>query len=89
MDIWNKLLSLKDAANQYNRDTSTIKRAISNGTLIENVDCKKFGRDWVILKSALEKVYNIKNIKNFDSKFKKIEKYFQKLLTKCTLECII
>ena len=57
MDIWNKLLSLKDAAEQYNRDTSTIKRAISNGTLIENVDCKKFGRDWVILKSALERVY--------------------------------
>ena len=48
MDIWNKLLSLKDAAEQYNRDTSTIKRAISNGTIIENVDCKKFGRDWVI-----------------------------------------
>ena len=56
-NIWNKLISLKEAAEVYNRDTSTIKRAISNGTLIENVDCKKFGRDWVILKSALERVY--------------------------------
>ena len=56
-NIWNKLISLKDASEVYNRDTSTIKRAISNGTLVEGVDCKKFGRDWVILKSALDRVY--------------------------------
>ena len=56
-NIWNKLISLKEAAEVYNRDTSTIKRAISNKTLIEGVDCKKFGRDWVILKSALDRVY--------------------------------
>ena len=55
--IWNKLISLKEAAEVYNRDTSTIKRAISNKTLVEGVDCKKFGRDWVILKSALDRVY--------------------------------
>ena len=56
-NIWDKLMSLKEAAEIYNRDTSTIKRAISNKTLVEGVDCKKFGRDWVILKSALERVY--------------------------------
>ena len=56
-NIWDKLISLKEAAEMYNRDTSTIKRAILHGTLQENVDCKKFGRDWVILKSALERVY--------------------------------
>ena len=55
--IWEKLMSLKEAAEIYSRDTSTIKRAISNKTLIEGVDCKKFGRDWVILKSALDRVY--------------------------------
>ena len=55
--IWDKLISLKEASEIYNRDTSTIKRAISNKTLVEGVDCKKFGRDWVILKSSLERVY--------------------------------
>ena len=55
--IWEKLMSLKEASEIYNRDTSTIKRAISNKTLVEGVDCKKFGRDWVILKSALDRVY--------------------------------
>ena len=56
-NIWDKLISLKEAAEVYNRDTSTIKRAISNGTLVEGVDCKKFGRDWVLLKSSLDRVY--------------------------------
>ena len=55
--IWEKLMSLREASKIYNRDTSTIKRAISNKTLVEGVDCKKFGRDWVILKSALDRVY--------------------------------
>ncbi|MBY6804393.1 DNA-binding protein [Clostridium botulinum] len=56
-NIWDKLLSLKEAAEKYNRDTSTLKRAISNGTLVEGIDCKKFGRDWVILISSLDRVY--------------------------------
>ena len=56
-DIWNELLSLKEAAEQYNRDESTIKRAITKGTLVEGVDCKKFGRDWAILKSSMDRVY--------------------------------
>ncbi|NFO03100.1 hypothetical protein FDB23_03055 [Clostridium botulinum] len=56
-NIWDKLLSLKDASEQYNREPSTLKRAISNGKLVEGIDCKKFGRDWVILKSSMERVY--------------------------------
>ena len=56
-NIWDKLLSLKEAAEIYNRDESTLKRAISSGRLVEGIDCKKFGRDWVILKSSMERVY--------------------------------
>lgn len=56
-NIWDKLLSLKEAANEYDRDESTIKRAISSGKLVEGIDCKKFGRDWAILKSSMERVY--------------------------------
>lgn len=56
-NIWDKLLSLKEAAEQYDRDESTLKRAISSGKLVEGVDCKKFGRDWAILKSSMERVY--------------------------------
>lgn len=56
-DIWDELLSLKEAAEQYGRDESTLRRAISNGLLLEGVDCKKFGKQWVILKSSMERVY--------------------------------
>ncbi|MBN1058593.1 hypothetical protein [Clostridium botulinum] len=56
-NIWDKLVSLKEASEKYNRDTSTLKRAISNGTLVEGIDCKKFGRDWAILISSLDRVY--------------------------------
>lgn len=62
---WSELLSLKEAAEQYNREESTLRRAISNGLLVEGIDCKKFGKQWVILKSSLERVYvtERKNIK--------------------------
>ena len=56
-NIWDELLSLKEAAELYNRDASTLKRAISSGRLVEGIDCKKFGRDWVILKSSMERIY--------------------------------
>lgn len=54
---WSQVVSMKEAAGLYARDTSTIKRAISNGTFIEGVDCKKFGRDWGLLKESLDRVY--------------------------------
>ena len=62
---WSKLLSQEEAAEQYNREESTLRRAISNGLLVEGVDCKKFGKQWVILRSSLERVYvtERKNIK--------------------------
>ena len=55
--IWDKLMSLKEAAEQYNREESTLRRAIKNGLLEEGKDCKKFGKQWVILKSSMERVY--------------------------------
>lgn len=60
---WEQLLSLKEAADLYNREESTLRRAISNGVLVEGRDCKKFGKQWVILKASMEKVY-VKERKN-------------------------
>lgn len=55
--VFDGLLSLKEAAILYNRDESTLRRAISNGLLQVGLDCQKFGKQWVILKSSLERVY--------------------------------
>ncbi len=54
---WNELLSLKEAAELYNREESTLRRAISNGLLKEGIDCKKFGKQWVVLRSSMDRVY--------------------------------
>lgn len=56
-NIFDDLLSLKEAAELYNREESTLRRAISNGKLVEGEDCKKFGKQWVIKKSSMERVY--------------------------------
>lgn len=56
-NIFDELLSLKEAAEQYNREESTLRRAISNGLLVEGQDCKKFGKQWIIKKEAMERVY--------------------------------
>lgn len=54
---WEQLLSMNEATQIYNRDSSTIKRAISNGTIVKGVDCKKFGRDWAFYKPSLDRIY--------------------------------
>mgnify|MGYP002621828461 CR=1 FL=1 len=56
-NIFDELISLKEASELYNREESTLRRAILNGRLIEGVDCKKFGKQWVIRKSSMDKLY--------------------------------
>lgn len=56
-NIFDDLLSLKEAAELYGREESTLRRAISNGKLIEGVDCKKFGKQWVLKKSSMDRIY--------------------------------
>lgn len=64
-NIFDELVSLKQASTLYNREESTLRRAISNGLLKEGQDCKKFGKQWVIKLEALERVYVLerKNLK--------------------------
>lgn len=59
-EIWQDLISLADAARLYNRDDSVLRRAIANRTFVPNVDCMKFGKQWVFRKESLEKVYSSK-----------------------------
>lgn len=62
-DIWNYLISLKDAAELYELEESTLRKAISRGLLTENEDCKKFGKQWVLKRSSLDKIKDIKSRK--------------------------
>lgn len=52
-----RLLSLADAAKMWDIDDSTIRRAIAAGKLITGIDCKKYGKQWVIAIDAMVRLY--------------------------------
>jgi len=57
MSRFDGLLSLKDAADIWGKDDSVLRKAIATGKLIENVDVKKFGKQWVVTVEAMERLY--------------------------------
>jgi len=59
------LISLKEAADIWKIDDSVLRHAISSGRLVENVDVKKFGKQWVITRQAMQRLYGYKP-KNID-----------------------
>jgi len=57
MNIFDELLSFAQAASEWDIDDSTLRKAVSSGKLVEGVDAKKFGKQWVITKSAMRRLY--------------------------------
>lgn len=57
MNRFDRLISLKDASELFNKDESTLRRNIINGKFKENIDVKKFGKQWVFNLDALEREY--------------------------------
>ncbi len=51
------LYALSDAAKIWCKDDSTLRHAIKNNKFTENIDIKKFGKQWVITKAAMEREY--------------------------------
>ena len=51
------LYALSDAAKIWGKDDSTLRHAIKNNKFNENIDIKKFGKQWVITKAAMEREY--------------------------------
>lgn len=62
-DIWDYIISLKDASIECGLEESTLRKAITKGTLEEGEDCKKFGKQWVLKKSSLSKLKDIRSKK--------------------------
>lgn len=56
-ESFNGLLSSSEAAKKWNIEESTIRKAISAGRLIEDNDIKKFGKQWVVKESSMERVF--------------------------------
>jgi hypothetical protein len=57
MNKFNGLISLSDAAKLYSKAESTLRESISRGKFKENIDVKKFGKQWVFDIDALNREY--------------------------------
>lgn len=51
------LLALSDATELWNLNESTLRKAVSYRKLVEGVDIQKFGKQWVVTRSAMEREY--------------------------------
>ena len=51
------LLSLSQAADLWHLEESTLRKAISSNKFIIDEDVKNFGKQWIIRKEAMERVY--------------------------------
>jgi hypothetical protein len=63
-DVFLELMSLADAARVLKVDESTLRKKIATGKFIENIDCKKFGKQWVISTAAMEREYKFYEVGN-------------------------
>ena len=54
---FNGLLSFREATDLWGLNESTLRKAIVYGKLKPDIDCKKFGKQWVVTKSAMLREY--------------------------------
>lgn len=52
---FDELLSFSDASQLWKLHDSTLRKAVASGKLVDGVDVKKFGKQWIITKSAMIK----------------------------------
>ena len=52
-----RIPSVSDAAALWHLDTSTIRRAIKDGRLVQDLDCYKLGKQWTVTKAAMTRLY--------------------------------
>lgn len=60
MDRFKGLYSFAVATKIWGLKDSTLRRAVKEKRLVENIDCKKFGRDWVVTEEAMKRLYGDK-----------------------------
>lgn len=54
---FDNLMAFADATDIWGLSESTLRKAISYRKLVEGVDVRKFGKQWVITKEAMEREY--------------------------------
>lgn len=52
------LMSLRDAAVEWELDESTVRKAISSGRFVVGVDAQKFGKQWIVTAEAMAREFD-------------------------------
>jgi len=51
------LMSFADATELWGLSESTLRKAISYGKIVSGIDARKYGKQWVVTKKAMEREY--------------------------------
>lgn len=51
------LMSFADASNLWGLSESTLRKAIAYGKIVSGVDARKYGKQWIITREAMEREY--------------------------------
>ncbi len=51
------LMSFADATELWGLSESTLRKAVSYGKIVSGVDARKYGKQWVVTKAAMEREY--------------------------------
>ncbi|RCX13838.1 uncharacterized protein DUF2442 [Anaerobacterium chartisolvens] len=54
---FDNLIAFGDATDLWGLNESTLRKAVSYGKLIDGVDVKKFGKQWIVSKAAMIREY--------------------------------
>jgi len=57
MSAFNEMLSFGEASEIWGLESSTLRKAVAAGKLVAGEDCRKFGKQWVVLVSAMAREY--------------------------------
>lgn len=53
------LMSFADASELWGLNESTLRKAIAYGKIVSGVDARKYGKQWVITRAAMEREYGM------------------------------
>ena len=56
------LMSFGEAAAKWSLDESTLRKAVARGKLKDKFDCKKFGKQWIVVETAMLREYGETNM---------------------------
>lgn len=56
---FDNLMSFADATELWGLSESTLRKAISYGKIVAGIDARKYGKQWIVTRDAMEREYGV------------------------------